>query len=107
MNLDGRGSSVVASPREQYRLRPKSAGHAMKKTVDISTEDDYCYDDDEFYDDNSPTLRSPRASPPGLSCTPRLSWMEDQQYHDMIDMSTQTVVHSGQYMSVTGAACCW
>lgn len=84
MNLEGRGSSVVASRHHSKDSRPKSANVPLKSQA-VGTEGD-SYDDDDFESVGSPSLSSTRA-------TPRLSWMENE--HDMIDMSTQTVVHSG------------
>lgn len=84
MNLDGRGSSVMASHHRSKELRPKSAGLPLKSRAVGPDEDSY--GDDEFESLGSPRLSSTHA-------TPRLSWMETE--HDMIDMSTQTVVHSG------------
>lgn len=84
MNLDGRGSSVMASHHRSKDSRPKSAGLPLKSQAVGPDEDSY--DDEEFESVGSPRLSSTHA-------TPRLSWMETE--HDMIDMSTQTVVHSG------------
>jgi len=84
MNLDGRGSSVMASHHKSKDSRPKSAGLPLKSQAVGPDEDSY--DDEEFESVGSPRLSSTHA-------TPRLSWMETE--HDMIDMSTQTVVHSG------------
>lgn len=84
MNLDGRGSSVMASHHQSLDSRPKSAGLPLKSQAAGPDEDSY--DDDDFESVESPRLSSTRV-------TPRLSWMEKD--HDMIDMSTQTVVHSG------------
>lgn len=84
MNLDGRGSSVMASHHRSKDSRPKSAGLPLKSKAIGPDEDSY--DDEEFESVGSPRLSSTHA-------TPRLSWMETE--HDMIDMSTQTVVHSG------------
>ena len=85
MNLEGRGSSVVASHHHSKDPRPKSAGVPLKSQTAGPDEDSY--DDKEFESVGSPRLSSTRT-------TPRLSWMEHE--HDMIDMSTQTVVHSGK-----------
>ena len=87
MNLEGRGSSVVASHHQSKDPRPKSSGVPLKSQA-VGPEED-SYDDDEFESVGSPRLSSTHA-------TPRLSWMEHE--HDMIDMSTQTVVHSGKCM---------
>lgn len=84
MNLDRRGSSVMASHHKSKDSRPKSAGLPLKSQAVGPDEDSY--DDEEFESVGSPRLSSTHA-------TPRLSWMETE--HDMIDMSTQTVVHSG------------
>ena len=84
MNLDGRGSSVMASHHRSKDSRPKSVGLPLKSKAVGHDEDSY--DDEEFESAGSPRLSSTRA-------TPRLSWMETE--HDMIDMATQTVVHSG------------
>lgn len=84
MNLDGRGSSVMASHHKSKESRPKSAGLPLKSQAVGPDEDSY--DDEEFESVGSARLSSTHA-------TPRLSWMETE--HDMIDMSTQTVVHSG------------
>ena len=65
---------------------PQKASTSTRKSQASGTEEDTTYDDEEFDSTESPGLSSTRA-------TPRLSWME--QEHDMIDMSTQTVVHSG------------
>ncbi|CAH3114250.1 unnamed protein product [Porites lobata] len=81
MNLEGRGSSVIASKHQSKETRPKSAAVPQKSR----TEED-SYDDEEFESGGSPRLSSTRT-------TPRQSWMESE--HEMIDMSTQTVVHSG------------
>ena len=86
MNLDGHGSSVIVSPRQPSDSRPKSAGHALKSAA-VGTDEDLSDDDDEFDSE-----RSPRFSSTGV--TPRVSWVEKE--HQMIDMSTQTVVHSGR-----------
>ena len=75
MNLDGRGSSAMVSHHQSVDSRPKSAGLPLKSKA-IGPDEDSC-DDDDFESVGSP----------------RLSWMEKD--HDMIDMSTQTVVHSG------------
>jgi len=83
MNLEGRGSSVVASHRPK-ESRPKSSNIPVKSRATGPEEDSY--DDEEIESVGSPGLSSTRV-------TPRLSWMEHE--HDMIDMSTQTVVHSG------------
>lgn len=83
MNLDGQGSSVMVSHHQPKDLRPKSAGLPLKSQA--VGPDEESYDDDEFESVGSPKLSSTR--------TPRMSWMETE--HDMIDMSTQTVVHSG------------
>lgn len=80
MNLDGRGSSVMASHHQSKDSRPKSAGLPLKSQAVGPDEDSY--DDEEFESVGSSTHG-----------TSRLSWMETE--HDMIDMSTQTVVHSG------------
>lgn len=89
MNLDGRGSSVMASHHKSLDSRPKSAGLPLKSQAVGPDEDSY--DDEDFESVESPRLSSTRA-------TPRLSWMEKD--HDMIDMSTQTVVHSGMVVIV-------
>ena len=86
MNLDGQGSSVMVSHHQPKDLRPKSAGLPLKSQA--VGPDEESYDDDEFESVGSPKLSSTR--------TPRMSWMETE--HDMIDMSTQTVVHSGNRM---------
>ena len=84
MNLEGRGSSVIASKHQSKKTRPKSAAVPQKSR----TEED-SYDDEEFESGGSPRLSSTRT-------TPRQSWMESE--HEMIDMSTQTVVHSGELL---------
>ena len=86
MNLDGQGSSVMVSHHQPKDLRPKSAGLPLKSQA--VGPDEESYDDDEFESVGSPKLSSTR--------TPRMSWMETE--HDMIDMSTQTIVHSGNRM---------
>ena len=78
-------SSVVATHHQSKDPRPKSAGVPLRSQAAGPDEDSY--DDEEFESAGSPRLSSTRA-------TPRLSWMEHE--HDMIDMSTQTVVHSGK-----------
>lgn len=89
MNLDGRGSSVMASHSQSLDSRPKSAGLPLKSQA-VGREED-SYDDDDFE-----SVRSPRLS--STHTTPRFSWMEKD--HDMIDMSTQTVVHSGMVVII-------
>ena len=89
MNLDGRGGLVIASQHQSKDSRPKSAGVPLKSKA-VGPEED-SYDDEEFESVGSPRLSSTRA-------TPRLSWMEHE--HDMIDMSTQTVVHSGNSVTL-------
>ena len=84
MNLEGRGSSVIASKHQSKDPRPKSAAVPQNSR----TEED-SYDDEEFESGGSPRLSSTRT-------TPRQSWMESE--HEMIDMSTQTVVHSGELL---------
>ena len=84
MNLEGRGSSVIASKHQSKETRPKSAVVPQNSR----TEED-SYDDEEFESGGSPRLSSTRT-------TPRQSWMESE--HEMIDMSTQTVVHSGELL---------
>ena len=70
----------------------------MKKTT-VSTKEDHNYDSEDFYDDDSPSARSHTPSPHGRSHGPRPSWIEDEKCHDsMVDISTQTVVHSGRWM---------
>ena len=89
MNLDGGGSSVMASHHRSKDSRLKSAGLPLKSQAVGLDEDSY--DDEEFESVGSPRLSSTHQ-------TPRLSWMETE--HDMIDMSTQTVVHSGMVENV-------
>lgn len=84
MNLDGSGSSIMASHHQSKDSRPESAGVPLKSQA-VGTEED-SYDDEEFESVGSPGLSSTHE-------TPRLSWMGTE--HDMIDVSTQTVVHSG------------
>ncbi|EDO43381.1 predicted protein [Nematostella vectensis] len=88
MNLDGRGTSVMASPRQVDSRRPKSAIYPSKSEGFTSTgvnpiPSPYEYDDDFYSDEDSPHPAS----------SPKMSWMEGD--HEKIDMSTQTVVHSG------------
>ena len=93
MNLDDCSNHSVASARQQKKVRPRSAGDITEKAT-VATEDEY--DDDDFCDDDSASERSHTATPSGLSNSPESSWMGNQNYHDgMIDMSTQTVMHSG------------
>ena len=82
MNLEGRGSSVIASKHQPRETRPKSAAVPQNSRTGEDS-----YDDEEFESGGSPRLSSTRT-------TPRQSWMESE--HEMIDMSTQTVVHSGE-----------
>ena len=87
MNLEERDGSVIASSQRQSEdFRPQKASTSTRKSQASGTEEDTTYDDEEFDSAESPGLSSTHA-------TPRLSWMERE--HDMIDMSTQTVVHSG------------
>lgn len=82
MNLDGRGSSVVLSPRQEAKLRPKSAGQPLTSTGIGPNHDAFSYDSDEE------EHRSPKSRH-----TTKMSWAEEA--HEMKDTSTQTVVHSG------------
>jgi len=86
INLEERDSSVIASWRQSEDFISPKASISTRKSQASGTEEDSIYDDEEFDSAESPGLSSTRA-------TPRLSWME--QEHEMIDMSTQTVVHSG------------
>lgn len=90
MNLDGRGTSVMASPRDLSK-RPKSAVYPLKSTATTGVDTDLPdYSDDEFYSDNETPKDSTR--------TPRVSaWSTND---DMVDMCTQTVVHSGNYIYI-------
>lgn len=91
MNLDGRGTSIMVSPREGDKIRPKSAGYPLKSTANTAVETDLPdYSDDDFCSDEE---SSPRES----ARTPRLSWVENKE-SDMIDTCTQTVVHSGLFL---------
>lgn len=83
MNLDGHGSSKMASHHKSKDLRPKSAGLPLKSQA--------VYADEDGYDEELESVGSPKFS--SSHQTPRLSWMASE--HEMIDMSTQTVVHSG------------
>ena len=100
MNLDGSGSSIMASHHRSKDSRPESAGVPLKSQA-VGREED-SYDDEEFESVGSPGLSSTHE-------TPRLSWMGTD--HDMIDVSTQTVVHSGllviHFRSVIKGAQCW
>jgi galactose-1-phosphate uridylyltransferase len=90
MNLDGRGTSVMASPHESHKYRPKSAGYPLKSTANTAVEadlPDYSGDDDFCSDEESAPRESAR--------TPRMTWVEKES--DMVDMGTQTVVHSGNH----------
>lgn len=86
INLEERDSSVIASRHQSEDFISPKASTSTRKSQASGTEEDSIYDDEEFDSAESPGLSSTRA-------TPRLSWME--QEHEMIDMSTQTVVHSG------------
>ena len=88
MNLDGHGSSEMASHRKSKDSWPKSAGLPLKSQA-VGTDED-SYDDEELESVGSPKFSSSHQ-------TPRLSWMASE--HEMIDMSTQTVVHSGMVES--------
>lgn len=85
MNLEGRGSSVVASSIHQSDDPRSKKANVARKSQASGTEEE-TYDDEDFDSVGSTVLSSTHG-------TPRLSWMEHT--HDMIDMSTQTVVHSG------------
>ncbi|KAK3752041.1 hypothetical protein QZH41_019391, partial [Actinostola sp. cb2023] len=91
MNLDGRGTSIMASPRESDLNRPKSAGYPLKSTANTAVETGLPdYSDDEFCTDDE--------SRKGSARTPRLSAWNDQS--DMVDMCTQTVVHSANCFEI-------
>lgn len=95
MNLDGRGTSVMATPRDSSR--PKSAVYPLKSTATTGVETDlpdYSDDDDFCSDEDTPkhTARSLR--------TP--AWTTSAE--DMVDMCTQTVVHSG-ILYMCGTVC--
>lgn len=92
MNLDGRGTSVMASPRDFNR--PKSAIYPLKSTATTAVETDPpAYSDDDFCSDDE----TPKAS----ARTPRQSAWTGHEDSDMVDMFTQTVVHSGKQITNT------
>lgn len=89
MNLDGRGTSVVASPRENNFNRPKSAAYPLKSTVNTAVETNFHdYSDDDFCSEDETPKNSARQAA-------RVAVWSPHEDSDMVDMCTQTVVHSG------------